>query len=60
MSFILDRLSQMTGLSRKTVIQGIFLMTVILVLLGFGQAFLANFIGVMYPCFMSFFALETE
>jgi receptor expression-enhancing protein 5/6 len=60
MSFILDRLSQMTGLSRKTVIQGIFIILLILVFLGFGQAFLANFIGVVYPCFMSFFALETE
>ncbi len=60
MTYILDKLSQISGFSRKTVIQILFAMFLVLALFGVGQAFLANLLGVVYPCFMSLFALETD
>ena len=50
----------MSGLSRKSVIQVIFIVVLVLAFLGLGQAFLANLLGVLYPSFMSLFALETD
>ena len=33
---------------------------VALVMLGFGESYIVNILGVVYPCFMSFLALDSD
>ena len=50
----------MTGMSTRSLIQYSLWSCVALVMLGVGQTYITNIIGVAYPAFMSFRALESE
>jgi hypothetical protein len=56
---MIDYIVQLTGLPRKRVIQGGILLVLVMMFFGLGQALITNFIGVAYPCFMSFYSIET-
>ena len=51
--------SEKTGQSEKIVKNGGLALIVIVFVFGFGASIVANFIGVMYPAFQSFKALES-
>ena len=55
----LNYLSEQAGLSKKRVLQGLFMIILIFIIFGVAQSFLANLIGVAYPLSMSIYALET-
>ena len=57
---MIDYIEQATGLSRKTIIKVFMILTVILLIIGVGGSLVTNFIGVAYPCFMSFYSIETS
>ena len=56
---MIDYIVQLTGLPRKRIIQGGILLVLVMMFFGLGQALVTNFIGVAYPCFMSFYSIET-
>ena len=55
---ILDQISQATGQPKAKVLKGSLAFLVLFVVFGIGQAIITNLIGVAYPVFMSFHALE--
>lgn len=57
---IIERIAQQTGLPQKQVLQMGLGLLVLFVVFGIGQSILTNLIGVAYPAFMSFVALESE
>ena len=57
---ILAKISQSTGLPQKTVLKGVLAFLVLFVVFGVGSALITSVIGVAYPVFMSFYALESE
>jgi len=57
---ILDTISGATGFPKKTVLKGSLTFLVLFVVFGIGQAIITNIIGVAYPVFMSFHALESH
>ena len=57
---MIDYIEGATGVPRKTIIKVILGFTVLLMIYGVGGSFIANFIGVAYPCFMSFYSIETS
>lgn len=57
---ILDTISQATGLPKAKVLKGSLVFLVLFVVFGIGQAIITNIIGVAYPVFMSFHALESR
>jgi receptor expression-enhancing protein 5/6 len=57
---VLNTLSAKTGVPIKSLMQYTLVGAVVLVMLGIGQSYITNIIGVAYPAFMSFMALESE
>ena len=56
----LDTISQVTGLPKPKVLKGTLIFLVLFVVFGIGQSIITNLIGVAYPVFMSFHALESD
>lgn len=56
----LDTISSMTGLSVPQITRYSMYAAVAAVMLGIGSSYITCAIGVAYPCFMSFIALESE
>merc|ERR1719331_367581 len=56
----LEKVSQMTGKPVRTLMQYSLIAGVLCVMLGVGQTYIVNIIGVAYPAFMSFLALESD
>lgn len=56
---ILDTISQTTGYPKAKVLKLSLIFLVLFVVFGIGQAIITNIIGVAYPVFMSFHALES-
>ena len=48
------------GLPKKKMFQGFFILLILFVVFGFGQALITNILGVAYPIFMSFQSLEPD
>ena len=57
---LLDTISQATGMPKKKVLQSAMAFMVLFIVFGIGSSMLTNLIGVAYPVFMSFHALESE
>ena len=57
---LVERISKATGLPQKSVLQGVMALLVLFIVFGVGQSILTNLIGVAYPSFMSFHALESD
>ena len=57
---VLNTISKKAGVPIKTLMQYTLISMVVLVMLGIGQTYITNIIGVAYPAFMSFMALESE
>ena len=59
MGFI-QKISQQTGVPQQKVLQYALVFLVMFVVFGIGASVITNVIGVAYPCFMSFYALESQ
>lgn len=57
---LFDTISQATGMPKKKVLQSALVFMVLFIVFGVGASILTNLIGVAYPVFMSFHALESE
>ena len=57
---VLNTISKKTGTPIKSLMQYTLISMVVLVMLGIGQTYITNLIGVAYPAFMSFMALESD
>lgn len=57
---IIEKISLATGAPQKTVLQGFLGFLVLFVVFGIGDSIITNLIGVAYPAFMSFYALESK
>ena len=57
---VLNTISKKTGTPIKSLMQYTLIAMVVLVMLGIGQTYITNLIGVAYPAFMSFMALESD
>ena len=57
---LLDTISQATGQPKARVLKGTMIMLVLFIVFGVGSSILTNLIGVAYPVFMSFYALESD
>mmetsp|Transcript_21579 Transcript_21579/g.19147 ORF Transcript_21579/g.19147 Transcript_21579/m.19147 type:complete len:151 (-) Transcript_21579:66-518(-) len=53
-------ISEKTGQNEKVVKNGILAVIILVFVLGFGASIVANIVGVLYPAFQSFKALESE
>ena len=56
---ILDQISTLTGFDKPKVLKASLVFLVLFVVFGIGQSIITNVIGVAYPIFMSFHALES-
>ena len=56
---LLDKISQATGMPKKKVLQAALGFMLLFIVFGVGSSLLTNLIGVAYPIFMSFHALES-
>eukprot|EP00347_Sterkiella_histriomuscorum_P022244 403331166 len=57
---LIQKISQQTGVPQQKVLQYTLVGLVLFVVFGIGSAIITNLIGVAYPCFMSFYALESD
>ena len=57
---ILQKISDATGMPVKTLLQNSLYVGVVLVMLGVGESYIVNILGVAYPCFQSFLALDSK
>ena len=57
---ILEQISKATGMPIRSLMQYGLITGVVLVMLGIGQTYIVTLLGVAYPAFMSFLALESE
>jgi receptor expression-enhancing protein 5/6 len=57
---LIQKISDATGLPQHKVLQYALVFLVLFVVFGVGSSIITNLIGVAYPCFMSFYALESE
>ena len=48
---ILQKISDATGMPVKTLLQNSMYVGVVLVMLGVGESYIVNILGVAYPCF---------
>ena len=56
----MEKVSQMTGLTPGQLSRYGLIAGVLLVMFGIGDTYITVLIGVAYPCFMSFLALESK
>lgn len=57
---LIQKISATTGIPQNKVLQYTMVFMILFIVFGIGQAVLTNLIGVAYPVFMSFYALESE
>ena len=57
---LIQKISDATGLPQHKVLQYALVALIMFVVFGIGSSVITNLIGVAYPCFMSFYALESE
>ncbi len=57
---IVEKISKASGLPQQKVLQAGLALVVLFIVFGVGASLLTNIIGVAYPAFMSFVALESE
>ena len=57
---IVEKISKATGMPAKNVLYCFMVLMVLFIVFGVGSSILTNVIGVAYPAFMSFVALESE
>ena len=57
---LLEKAAAATGMPIRQLMQYSLFGGVLLVMLGIGQTYIVNMIGVAYPAFMSFLALESD
>ena len=57
---LIQKISHTTGIPQQKVLQYIMVLGILFIVFGIGQAILTNLIGVAYPVFMSFYALESD
>ena len=57
---LFDTISKATGMPKQKVLKAALAFMVGFIVFGIGQSILTNLIGVAYPVFMSFHALESE
>jgi receptor expression-enhancing protein 5/6 len=57
---LLDKVKEATGFEKQTIVKGAFVGIALFVFFGIGQAILTTLLGVAYPVFMSFHALEND
>ena len=57
---ILEQISKASGMPIRSLMQYSMITGVLMVMLGIGQVYITCLIGVAYPAFMSFLALESE
>lgn len=57
---VINQVSQATGLKPQQVMQYGLVAGILFVMFGVGQSYITNIIGVAYPAFMSFIALESQ
>jgi receptor expression-enhancing protein 5/6 len=57
---VINQVSQASGLKPNQVMQYGLVTAVLFVMFGIGQSYITNVIGVAYPAFMSFVALESQ
>ena len=57
---ILKQISEATGMPIRSLMQYGLVTGVVLVMLGIGQVYIVTILGVAYPAFMSFLALESD
>ena len=57
---LLEKAATATGMPVRQLMQYTLFGGVLLVMLGIGQTYIVNVIGVAYPAFMSFLALESD
>ena len=57
---ILKQVSEATGMPIRSLMQYALVTGVVLVMLGIGQFYIVTILGVAYPAFMSFLALESD
>ena len=57
---LIEKIATATGFPKKTVLQGAMGLLVLFIVFGVGASLLTNVIGVAYPAFMSFVALESD
>ena len=57
---LLEQVSKATGMPIRSLMQYSLVGGIVLVMLGIGQTYIVNLIGVAYPAFMSFLALESD
>ena len=60
MNEVFETVESATGLMKPQILQYGLISSVLLVMLGVGQSIITTLIGVVYPAFASFIALETE
>ncbi len=56
----MNKLSELTGVNKKSLTQFFLAVLIILVLLGVGASLLTTVLGVIYPVFMTFYTIEQE
>ena len=56
----MEKVAQMTGLTPGQISRYGLIGGIVLVMLGIGNTYITCLLGVAYPCFMSFLALESE
>jgi receptor expression-enhancing protein 5/6 len=57
---LVEKISKATGLPQQRVLQSVLGLLVLFIVFGVGSSVLTNIVGVAYPAFMSFVALESE
>ncbi len=57
---LIQKISAATGVPQHKVLQYALVFLVLFVVFGIGSSIITNLIGVAYPCFMSFYALESD
>lgn len=57
---LIQKISQATGVPQQKVLQYALVLLVLFVVFGVGSSIITNLIGVAYPVFMSFYALESD
>lgn len=57
---LIQKISATTGIPQQKVLQYVMVLLILFIVFGVGASILTNIIGVAYPVFMSFYALESD